>query len=143
MYMRMNRDLLFHYQRFGIGRYKVFDKLSIPRIPVTINEYGSYWHSVPGYPGAHVSWIANLERNNVTSAMHACWHETPFDSCDTCSNASLNGLLTCEETPRPRSHWHVYKAYGDMSGRFIVTDQRLAGTHSQIHARLIFFYIIS
>ena len=110
-----------------MDRYELFNKLSLPRIPVTINEYGNYWHSVPGYPGAHVSWIANLERNNVTSAMHACWHETPYDSCDTCSNASLNGLLTCEDRPRPRSHWHAYKAYGDMRGRFVVTDQRLAG----------------
>lgn len=53
--------------------------------------------------------------------MRACFHDAPTDNCS-CGNATLNGLLTCEANPRPRSAYWVYAAYGAMKGRMLAGD---------------------
>jgi hypothetical protein len=90
-------------------------------LPISANEYGGSWNEVPGYPGAQLSYLANLEKAGVQSAMRACFHDAPTDNCS-CGNATLNGLLTCEAVPRPRSAYWVYVAYGAMKGRMLARD---------------------
>ena len=92
-------------------------------------------------PGVHACYFANLERANVDSAMHACWGEPTtgeacsaphgdncgqWGTCDTspggyCSpcrgGATLDGLLTCDGSERPRSVWWAYKAYATVGER--------------------------
>ena len=90
----------------------------MPQLPISANEYGGSWNEVPGYPGAQLSYLANLEKSGVQSAMRACFHDAPTDNCS-CGNATLNGLLTCEAIPRPRSAYWIYAAYGAMRGRML------------------------
>ena len=91
---------------------------------LSVNEYGNYWDVVPPLPAIHVSYFANFERAGISSAMKSCWYEHPYNNYDTCENATLNGLLTMEPLPRPRSVWWVFEAYGAMSGMSLAAQHR-------------------
>ncbi len=65
-------------------------------------------------PGVLPRYFAEIDRAKVESAAHACWDEGK--GVVNCDNASLDGLLT-HPGKQPRSTWHVYAAYGRMTGR--------------------------
>jgi hypothetical protein len=79
---------------------------------ISLNEIVSAKHFM--LPGILPRYFAEIERASVESAAHACWQEP--SGVANCDNASLDGLLT-HDTKQPRAAWHVYAAYGRMSGR--------------------------
>jgi hypothetical protein len=77
---------------------------------VSINEYNyNDSHLQPGYG---IQFISELESGRVQSASRACWEEVAGGSYDCAPH--INGFLTTGG--QPRSIWHTYKAYADMTG---------------------------
>ena len=77
-------------------------KLEMPQ--VVINEYATMADC--GVPGALVNWIARLEDEKIYGCL-PFWQQAN----------NLNGLTS--DANEGASAWHVYKWYGDMSGKTV------------------------
>jgi hypothetical protein len=82
-------------------------------IKMSINEYN--YTSDYVQPGYGVQFIHELEKAQIQSSSRACWDEPSGGDYDCVP--TINGFLTT--TGQPRSIWHTYKAYTDMTGNLV------------------------
>lgn len=84
--------------------------LGISPRAISINEYSSRTSDpYEGCPGYSVPFIAKFERHGVESACISWWH--------TAYPGRLGSLLT--PSNEKGGGWHLYKWYGDMTGRMV------------------------
>jgi hypothetical protein len=87
----------------------------MPPRPIDINEYVIQPHAMN--PGAHMWYIAALERMDLRGTCHAIWKEP--DPPEDAPPVTLCNLLTPTRPPRPRSIWQLYRAYAEHSGEMV------------------------
>ncbi len=83
---------------------------------IHVNEYGGY--GLQSYrPGSLLAFLASLELAGVDGACKSCWPHPGCETCSTCWDGSLDGIMTINGVS-PRSTWWVYKWYaGSVEGR--------------------------
>ncbi len=96
------------YIESHIRAYRALEtSLGISARPISINEYAVI--SEEGVPGAMVRYFAAFERSGTESACAAFWFRP----------GRLSNIITDAGTAN--GGWHLYKWYGDMSGKMAMT----------------------
>ena len=96
------------YIESHVRAYRALEtSLGISPRPISINEYAVI--SEEGVPGNNVRYFAAFERAGVESACAAFWFKP----------ARLSNIITASGTAN--GGWHLYKWYGDMSGKMAMT----------------------
>lgn len=94
----------------NVAAYRQLEaSLGIEPLPISISGYGGV--DEVDVPGRMASYIAKLERAQVTDAQRAFWFE---------SGGTVNGLVV--NNNQPTASWWLYKWYGDMAGNMIETE---------------------
>jgi hypothetical protein len=97
------------YRAFTAAQGININRISLNEIVFVTDQYK---------PGVLPRYFGGIERNGIENAAHACWGEAT--GADSCSNLSLDGLLT-SDTKQPRSTWWTYERYGEMAGTSVST----------------------
>jgi hypothetical protein len=83
---------------------------------IQVNEYGG-WGMQSYRPGSLLAFLGSLELAGVDGACKSCWPHPGCETCSTCWDGSLDGIMTINGT-LPRASWWVYKWYaGSYEGR--------------------------
>jgi Carbohydrate binding domain len=94
--------------------------------PIQINEYLAWGDDFTLSPGRTATFLAGLEKANVSGAAHAVWDETSDGLSNGLFDGRLGGIMTQNAPYQPRAPWHVYNSYAQMTGnRVTMSDGAL------------------
>ena len=107
----------YHCNGFGIAQAaeeirNYLEEKGIPPIPLEQDDVGC--KDGQFRPGTYVSYLANIERANITYSCKCCWDRD-------CHINTLQGMLT-KTNREPRSLWWMYKSYGDLAGQIVKVE---------------------
>jgi hypothetical protein len=83
-----------------------------PNWRISVNEYNDSGNA--RNPAVILRFLYEFELSKVHSAAKACWQEGGSWNCE----VHLDNTLTYPDQ-QPRSVWHMYKAYADMTGTLV------------------------